>query len=152
MPIDLLLMFSFKPIRQIVAIVLILLLVGCSSLTPPRELAPGGEVIKKAIALSLVKTQSTLAEQLRTAAPEVKISSIKIEQLEPRYIAHLAAYHLQGTYNLKLQFGERTVNQKANPFDLYLQRQAEGKTWRLLQKDRDNEDEEHPRWFSYSLR
>lgn len=150
MPIDLLLMFLFKPVR-LIAVVLILLLGACSSPTPPRELAPGGDTIRRAIALSLSKTQSTLAEQLRTQAPEVKISSIKIEQLEPVYIAHLAAYHLQGTYNLKLNLSDQTVRQKKNPFDIYLQRQVEGKTWRLLQKDRNNEDEEHPRWFSYSL-
>jgi hypothetical protein len=54
----------------------------------------------------------------------------------------LEAYHVKGTYDYRMVFsGDRQVTQQRNPYDLYLQKQAEGKTWRLahLQIDEDGE-------------
>ncbi len=127
-------------------IIIILLLNGCALRTPPTELAPNGEIVKSAIALQLTQTEQTLAQQLNLAAPEINISNIRVQKLKPLFIAQLATYHLQGKYNLKLKLSHRQIAQKNNFFDIYLQRQAEGKTWRLLKKESKGERGE---WSSY---
>ncbi len=127
-------------------IIIILLLNGCALRTPPTELAPNGEIVKSAIALQLTQTEQTLAQQLNLAAPEINISNIRVQKLKPLFIAQLATYHLQGKYNLKLKLSHRQIAQKNNSFDIYLQRQAEGKTWRLLKKESKGEQ---GGWSSY---
>ena len=127
-------------------LIIILLLNGCGLRTPPIELAPNGEIVKNAIALQLEQTEQTLAQQLNLAAPEIKISKIRVQKLQPLFVAQLATYHLQGKYNLKLKLARRQIAQKNNAFDIYLQRQAEGKTWRLLKKDSQGRQTQ---WSSY---
>ena len=127
-------------------IIIILLLHGCGLRTPPTELAPNGEIVQSAIALQLIQTEKTLAQQLNLATPEIKISNIRVQKIKPLFVAQLATYHLQGKYNLKLKLSHRQIAQKNNSFDLYLQRQAEGKTWRLLRKESQGKQKE---WSSY---
>ncbi len=129
-------------------IIIILLLNSCGLRTPPTELAPNGEIIKNAIALQLTQTEQILAQQLNLADPEIKISNIRVQKLQPLFFAKLPTYHLQGKYNLKLKLSRRQMAQKNNSFDLYLQRQAEGKTWRLLKKDTNTQRSE---WSSYLI-
>lgn len=130
------------------AIIILLLLNSCGYLAPPKELAPSGEIIKQAIAFQLEATQETLARQLDIASPSIKIANIRIEKLQPLFIGKLATYHLQGKYNLRLKLSRRQIDRKDNDFDLYLQRQAEGKTWRLLERDKKSKGRE---WNSYLL-
>lgn len=130
-------------------IIIIFLLSGCSYGTPPKELAPTGEIVKNAIALQLEQTEQNLAKQLNLASPEINISDIRVKQLKPLFIAELPTYHLQGKYNLKLKLSRRQIKQKNNTFDVYLQRQAEGKTWRLLRKELNDND--HNQWSSYLI-
>lgn len=130
-------------------ILVILLLNGCSFYTPPKELAPSGEIVKSAIALQLEQTEQTLAKQLNLASPRLNISNIRVNQLNPLFIANLPTYHLKGKYNLKLKLSRRQIEQKNNAFDVYLQRQAEGKTWRLLRKKLDENNS--TQWSSYLI-
>lgn len=123
--------------KGILAIILIFCLTACGRGTPPLELAPDGDIVQKAIALQISKTESILSQKLNATPPQVEVSNVKVKQIEPLYINKLAAYHLQGTYNLKLSLPRKKVIQKNNPFDIYIQRQAEGKTWRLLRKEND---------------
>lgn len=113
-------------------LLLVLWLTACSQWLPPREFAPNGEVVAKAIALQLRQSQTQLSDQLDRAVPHLEVHQIIVDHIEPVYTENLPTYHLQGTYNLTLGFGKRSQEQKNNPFDLYLQRQKEGKTWRLL--------------------
>ncbi|MGF1539180.1 MAG: hypothetical protein ACFCU5_01810 [Pleurocapsa sp.] len=139
---------SIKITKIYWVIIIILLLNSCGWRTPPTELAPNGEIVKKAIALQLSQTEQTLAKQLSLTAPEINISNIRVQKLQPLFIAKLPTYHLQGKYNLKLKLTRRQITQNNNSFDVYLQRQAEGKTWRLLKKDNSKE---RSLWSSYLI-
>ncbi|GAB4526454.1 MAG: hypothetical protein Tsb0014_06600 [Pleurocapsa sp.] len=130
-------------------VIIILLLSSCGYRTPPKELAPTGEIVKQAIALQLRQTEQTLAQKLNLADPEIKISNIRVKQLQPIFVADLPTYHLQGKYNLQLKLSRRQIEQKNNAFDVYLQRQAEGKTWRLLRKEYNENNERQ--WSSYLI-
>ncbi len=129
---------------------LLLWLTACSTPTPPLEFTPDGETLEKAITLQLNLTQQRLSEQLKIAAPTLDISNIKVEKNEPVFINDLAAYHLTGTYQLKLILPRQEVTQRKNPFDIYLQLQAEGKTWRLLWREGRNAASQ-PQWSSYLI-
>lgn len=134
----------------IVVLLIILLLNACSSLTPPLEFAPDGDIVKKAIVLQLKQTEATLSEYLMASNPKLDINQINVKKIDPIFISHLASYHLQGTYNLKLKLPRQKVTQQSNPFDIYLQRQVEGKTWRLLRRDLHDGDAQ-PQWTSYLI-
>jgi hypothetical protein len=135
-------------LRFIVVLVLVLL-TACGTPTPPISFAPGGDVVKSAIALSLELTQQRLTQQLHANHPVSDISNIKVENLEPIYLGKLPTYHLQGTYNLKLELPEQQVTQKGNPFDVYIQRQREGKTWRLVKRETNEEGD--VQWLTYLI-
>ncbi|AFZ35364.1 hypothetical protein Sta7437_1806 [Stanieria cyanosphaera PCC 7437] len=126
---------------------------SCSHRTPPEELAPNNQIIKSAIAFEIAQTEQALAQQLETSLPDLKITNIRVEQLEPIYIANLPTYHLQGKYNLKLKLPRRQANQTNNLFDLYLQRQVDERElsvtsqeeveqtpdlWRLLKREKNS--------------
>lgn len=129
------------------AVIILLLLNSCGYLAPPKELAPGGEIIKQALSFELEATEETLSRQLDLASPKIEIDNIRIKKLKPLYIAKLPTYHLQGKYNFQLKLPHRQIEHKDNDFDLYIQRQAEGKTWRLLKKDKQKSRE----WASYAI-
>ena len=99
-------------------LVLVLLLNGCSGVEPNRE------IVENAIAL---QTQ-LLQQQLQQISKPV-ISHVNITQTTTLNIDKLAGYRINGTYDLKLP--KQRLSQQKNPFDIYLQRQKEGKAWRL---------------------
>ncbi len=139
-----------KLVQGILAAIFIILLTACGTTTPPTELAPSGDIVEKAIALQLQQTSSSLSQQLELTTPKLTISNINVNKLEPIFIAELPAYHLVGTYNLTMKFSRQKVKLKNDPFEIYLQRQTEGKTWRLLRKkitDSGNKIE----WLSYLI-
>ena len=126
------------------AAVLILLLSACSTPTPPRELAPNGQIVQKAIALQLNQTQQKIADRLNASRPQIQLNQITVKQIEPIFVDKLATYHLKGTYTLTLKLPRQQVTQKNNAFDIYIQRQAQGKTWRLLKREANQ-------WTSYLI-
>jgi len=137
--------------KQLLSLFLLLLfLSACSSIKPPTEFAPDGETISQALILQIKQTQNRLSQELKLPEPEFSISQINIKTIEPIYIANLAAYHLSGTYTFKLKQSHKSISQKDNLFDLFLQRQAEGKTWRLLVKNLANNGTEN-QWSSYLI-
>jgi hypothetical protein len=125
-------------------------LTACTPSEPPVEFTPDGAIIQKAIALQLEQTERRLSKQLNVSPPTLEISKIQVKKNDPVFINELAAYHLTGTYRLVLQFTHRKVTQQNNPFDIYLQRQAEGKTWRLLTKTLETPTSS-PQWSSYLI-
>ena len=124
------------------------LLTACSNNTPPKELAPDGNIVTKAITIELNLSQKELNEHLISSKPELDISNINVSKLESLFIDNLPGYHLQGTYNLKIKLPHQQVTQKKNLFELYLQRQVEGKTWRLIRRE-TRDGNEPPQWYSY---
>jgi hypothetical protein len=125
----------------------ILLLTACSRTPSSLQFGLDEAVVKQAIALQLNQREQVISQSLSTPVPQLEISQIKIDNIEPIFIADLPSYHLKGTYNLILNLPRQQVTQKLNAFEIYLQRQLEGKTWRLL--ERNNQEEEH--WFTYSI-
>ena len=99
-------------------LVLVLLLNGCSGVEPNRE------IVENAIAL-----QTRLLQQQLQQISKPVIDHVNITQTTTLSIDKLTGYRINGTYDLKLP--KQRLSQKKNPFDIYLQRQKEGKTWRL---------------------
>ena len=124
-------------------VALILLLSACSTPTPPRELAPNGQIVQKAIALQLNQTQQKIADRLNASSPQIQLNQITVKQIEPIFVDKLATYHLKGTYTLIIKLPRQQVTQN-NAFDIYIQRQAQGKTWRLLKREANQ-------WTSYLI-
>ena len=123
---------------SVALILLLTLLTACGGNTPPKGLAPGKDIVKHAIARQLTLTEDRLTAQLDQASPtNFTIQNLNIKTLNPVYIADLATYQISGTYTLKLNLPRQEVTQEKNQFEIYLQRQAEGKTWRLLIRDND---------------
>ena len=123
---------------SVALILLLTLLTACGGNTPPKGLAPGKDIVKHAIARQLTLTEDRLTAQLDQAFPtNFTIQNLNIKTLNPVYIADLATYQISGTYTLKLNLPRQEVTQEKNQFEIYLQRQAEGKTWRLLIRDND---------------
>ena len=134
-----------------ILIILSSLIVSCNSSTPPTEFAPDGKIVEKAIVLQLTQNFQHLSNQLNTTLPQLKINKIQVKQLNSILVAQLSTYHLQGTYNLKLMFPRQIKKQRKNRFDIYLQRQIEGETWRLLRREYNLPDDT-PQWKSYLIK
>ncbi|MDY6781477.1 MAG: hypothetical protein SW833_02810 [Cyanobacteriota bacterium] len=118
---------------------------------PPIGLAPGGDIVQKAIALQVEQAQQHLSEQLQATSPVSQIARVSVKQIKPLYLGKLPTYRLKGTYNLNLSVGDRKITQKNNEFDIYIQRQKEGKTWRWLKRVTRGADGA-PQWLSYLIR
>ncbi|MEB3310920.1 MAG: hypothetical protein VKJ02_11865 [Snowella sp.] len=137
--------------RLCVTLLLVVVLTACQAKTAPLEFAPDGDIVQKAIALQLEHTQTRLSQQLKATLPKIDLKQIQVNTLEPIVISELPAYHLQGTYHVTLTLPRQTVTQKKNPFEIYLQRQAEGKTWRLLEREVKNGQNGETQWASYLI-
>lgn len=100
---------------------------GASGQTPNRQL------VEHALTQELGQTQAELSQQLRLATQPtgVKLEHVTITSQTPLVIEDLPAYRVRGTYDFTWQVQQRQVAQQKNPFELYLQRQKEGKTWRI---------------------
>ena len=139
--------------RLFLILLLTLLVSACGNNAPPKGLAPGQEIITHAIARQLTLTEDRLTTQLdNPTTTEFKVKNLDIKSLTPLYVAELPTYKVNGTYSLKLNLPQQEIKQEKNPFEVYLQRQAEGKTWRLLiPKNREEVEEEKQvtTWKSY---
>jgi hypothetical protein len=133
---------------SLITALLLFFLTACGSPTPPTEFAPDGETVSKALLLQVRHASDRLSESLKVDRPEIKIDKIDVRTLEPVYVGDLAAYHLRGEYDLILKLPRQKNTRQRNDFELYLQRQIEGKTWRLLERSADENDAE-TRWRSY---
>lgn len=138
---------------QIGLMLLLTVLSACGGNAPPKGLAPGREIIKHAIAQQLTLTEDRLTTQLdRPRVTDFSVQNLKVKTLNPLYIADLPTYEINGTYTLKLTLPRQEVTQEKNEFEVYLQRQVEGKTWRLLIRDEEKEqppDQTQTAWRSY---
>jgi hypothetical protein len=139
--------------RLIVSVVLtgicIIALTACGTSTPSRGLAPSKQLVQKAIALQVSQTQEQLTEQLQASPPNFEIARVALKQLEPLFLDGLPTYHILGTYNLKIQLPQQVTQQK-NSFDIYLQRQKQGKTWRLAIPE-DKGESAKATWRTYLI-
>jgi hypothetical protein len=123
--------------QWVVGLALTLLLTACSSV------APGSALVEQAIALELGQVQQELSQQLRLDAQpgQIQINQVTIRSEQPLTIQQLQAYRVNGTYDYTFKTPTRQVKQRQIPFEVYLQRQQEGKTWRMARLTPDENGE-----------
>jgi len=126
--------------------ILIIFLTACSSIA----LLPTPELVQKAIALQLEQTQQQLNQQLDLNFQKFNIQRISITQEQPLTIENLPAYRVQGNYDFTVKLPKRSFKQVEKPFEVYLQIQKEGKSWRLLIPEK-NSQYPQPKWHSYLI-
>jgi hypothetical protein len=117
--------------KGLLTILLVIVLTACS-----RGPGPAISLVEQAIALELGQAQQELSQQLRLDREPTKlqINRVTINNESPLTIQGLNAYRIQGNYDYTVTLPSRKVTQRNNPFDVYLQRQREGKTWRLAKQ------------------
>ncbi|AFZ00509.1 hypothetical protein Cal6303_1460 [Calothrix sp. PCC 6303] len=118
--------------RVIILLVLFLFLNGCSN----NIYTPNNNLAKKAVAIQVQQTQAKLTQQLDLDIKGFEIKHLAIRQLQSKSVQNLPAYHVQGVYDLVLKLPKRQLTTEKKPFDIYMQLQKEGKTWRLLQPEK----------------
>lgn len=134
-----------KWIAKLIAMVLIGLLVACSATGG----SPSQALVKQAIALQLHLTQEQLKSPLHLErSPQLDVKGIQITNSDRLPNQKLPTFHIQGTYNLDIQLSGKTIKQRQNPFEVYVQEQIEGETWRLLRPQTTAEGTE---WLSYQI-
>ena len=132
--------------RLVLSMILLGLLTACGT----SRLEPNSQLVQRAIALKFEQTQQQLSQQQGVDFKVFEINRVAITQQEPLVIQDLPAYHVRGTYNLTVSLPRRQVTQQQNPFEVYLQRQKEGKTWRLALPQSTGKDIA-PVWLTYSI-
>ncbi|TVP64988.1 MAG: hypothetical protein EA343_04190 [Nodularia sp. (in: Bacteria)] len=133
-------------VRLFLTVILLALLTACGSI----GLLPTTQLVEKAIALQVEQTQQQLNQKLDLDFQGFEIKRLKIRQEQPLTIQSLPAFRVRGTYNLILNLPKRQLTQLQQPFEVYLQIQQEGKSWRLLVPEQDSPDSQKS-WRSYLL-
>ncbi|MFN6538939.1 MAG: hypothetical protein RM021_021650 [Nostoc sp. EkiNYC01] len=133
-------------VRLVLTVILLVLLTACGSI----GLLPTSELVQKAIAFELEQTQQKLSQQLDLDFQGFEIKRLSITQEQPLTIQNLPAFRVKGTYDLIVKLPKRRLTQPQKPFNIYLQIQQEGKTWRLLLPDKGSKDTQ-PIWRSYLI-
>lgn len=139
-----------RRLLSILAALFLFFLSACGSTAPPTEFAPPGEIVRKALLLQFRHTSDRLSRSLKAEPPKITVDGINVKSLEPVYVGDLAAYHLRGDYDLALSSPRQKTTRQHNDFDLYLQRQIEGKSWRLLERTGYAENS-GTQWRSYLI-
>ncbi|PSB26397.1 hypothetical protein C7B82_19850 [Stenomitos frigidus ULC18] len=129
------------------AILLVVLLTACGL---PLG-GPSRHLVERAIELQLQQTQAALNQQLRLGVQptDLTIKRVLIAEQTPITIEDLNAFRVRGTYNITTKLPTRQITEQQNPFQVYLQRQKEGKTWRLARLQVDENGE--PTWVTQRL-
>ena len=128
------------------AVFLVMLLTACSvSIGGPSQ-----PLVKQAIVLQLQQTQAALNQQLRLdlQPTDLAIKHVVITERTPIAIEDLKAFRVRGTYKATTKLPTRQISEQS-PFEVYLQRQKEGKTWRLARLQTDENGE--PIWVTQRL-
>ncbi|MEC4816912.1 MAG: hypothetical protein SAK29_27120 [Scytonema sp. PMC 1069.18] len=131
----------------IISLILVVLLTACAT----SVLAPTYETVENALAFEVEQIQQQLSQQLDLDFQGFDINRLSITKQQPLTIENLLTYHIWGTYNLTFKLPKRQIKQPQKPFDLYLQLQKEGKTWRLLKPERSDRTSQTV-WRSYLIR
>ncbi|MEM9770262.1 MAG: hypothetical protein AAF889_01450 [Cyanobacteria bacterium P01_D01_bin.73] len=80
----------------------------------------------------------------------VQVTHIRVKERLPLTVGDRAGFKISGTYELELTRDGRQTTQQRSPFEIYLQRQPEGKTWRLAHLNPGDQDHEAT-WELYRL-
>lgn len=118
-----------------------------------KILIPDLLLVKQAIALQITLDQQQVNQELLVSEtlPKLELARVTISHIEPMVIQNLESYRIRGSYDLKIKLPRRHLTQKQNPFDVYLQRQQRGETWRLARPQIGNQNGEII-WLTYLIR
>jgi hypothetical protein len=133
-------------VRLVLTGILVVLLTACGTI----GLLPTDKLVQKAIALQLEQTQKQLNQKLDLDFQGWEIKKLRIKQEKPFTVENLPAFRVTGTYDLVIKLPERQLTQPQQQFDIYVQIQREGKSWRLLLPDKSSK-ESQPIWRSYLI-
>ncbi|MGL6283405.1 MAG: hypothetical protein ACRC2J_13465 [Microcoleaceae cyanobacterium] len=114
---------------------------------------PDQQLIGRAIARQIELTSLNLQENLLmqgNADREFIIDRVLIDNIELLNMISERSYHVKGSYHLQTDIPSQTKTPTNHPFDIYIQRQIEGKTWRLLRPIFDQEGKQI-NWRSYLI-
>lgn len=136
-----------------------------TSCGPVGSTPPPQSVVERAVTLSALRARAALEtgfgesrdrwsgpiepEDLAAAADQlgVHLKAVRSRDRHPLTIDHRPGYRIRGTYQLQ---SDRATDRHSTPadnaFEIYLQLQAEGKTWRLAYPDPQS-----PHWLSDRL-
>lgn len=133
----------------VVVAILCLVALGCGF----RVLIPDLLLVKKAIALEITLDQQQVSQQLfrSETVPEFDLGRVTISEVEPMIIQNLESYRIRGNYDLTIELPKQKLKQKGNPFEVYLQRQQQGQTWRLARPQIGSKNS-NLKWFTYLIR
>ncbi|AFY31065.1 hypothetical protein Cal7507_0575 [Calothrix sp. PCC 7507] len=132
--------------RLVLTAILLVLLTACGTI----GLLPTSQLVQKAIALQLEQTQQQLNQKLDLDFQGLEIKRLSISQEQPLTVENLPAFRVRGTYDLIIKLPERQLTQLQQQFEIYLQIQREGKSWRLLLPDKNSKDNQAV-WRSYLI-
>jgi len=128
--------------------ILLVFLTACSS-TPIMQ--PDRQLVQKALAVQLSQVQQQVSQKLHLSSPlKLEIDRLEVKQQQQLKIGNLSAYRVAGTYDRTLQISQRRVTQANSPFEVYLQLQQEGKTWRLT-IPQNNDNGKIQTWRTYAI-
>jgi hypothetical protein len=138
---------STSALRRICVIVLAVLVTACSGVGK----GPTRQLVEQAIALQLSQTQQMLGKQLKLSPVDstIAVQHVTVTAQTPLVIDSLPAFRIQGTYDFRVKLPTHEVSEHQNPFEVYLQRQAEGKTWRTARLETDEAGA--PVWITQRL-
>ncbi|MDH6055737.1 hypothetical protein [Umezakia ovalisporum] len=126
--------------------ILLVLLTGCGTV----GLLPNTELVQKALTLQVEQTQQQLNQKLDLDFQSFEIKHLTIRQEQPLTIENLPVFRVRGTYDLIFHLPKRQLTQLQQPFEVYLQIQPEGKSWRLLVPEQDSYNSQQT-WHSYLI-
>lgn len=133
-------------VRLVLIGLLLALLTACGT----TSMEPSNRLVHKGLALQLSQVQQQLTQQLKFSTPaKFEINRIQIAEKQPLLIGNLPAYRVVGTYDLAIKLSKKKINQPHNSFEIYLQRQKEGKTWRLARLQ--SSDQDKSTWRTYLI-
>ncbi|MDZ8056020.1 MAG: hypothetical protein RMX63_31875 [Aulosira sp. ZfuCHP01] len=135
-----------RPAALVLTAILFMLLTACGNI----GLLPTSQLVQKAIALQLEQTQQQLNQKLDLDFQGFDIKRLSITEEKSLTIQSLPAFRVRGNYDLIIKLPKRRLTQLQQPFEVYLQIQQEGKTWRLLLPERIGKDTQ-PIWHSYLI-
>jgi hypothetical protein len=130
---------------RVVLVGLMLLLSGCVALGAPPKM-----IIQQALQLQVEQTQQALSQQLQLPSPQIEIRKLQLGDRTALKIDDLSAYRIRGQFDLQISQGRRRQKTQQAPFEVFLQRQTEGKTWRLAVPTRSRNALEQA-WQTYAL-
>jgi|JI7StandDraft_1071085.scaffolds.fasta_scaffold00236_17 hypothetical protein len=136
-----------KLIRLISTFFLIFIITACNLVVVTNK-----DLVEKAIALQINLSQEQITQQFRqkSTPPPLKINRVVITDVESLKLEDLPTFRVRGSYDFTLEYPQGEVIHKQNPYQVYLQQQKEGKTWRLLRRQK-NQGTNETQWFSYLI-